>query len=141
MDALNSEEMKMKNELLKLKELHAAARTDKQRDEVDRKMKVLADQNPDAFAAAMIELARGSADQAEELALREQLSDILPVVSVSYIAKTYFGKTRQWLYQRINGSIVNGKPARLSDDERKTLDGALKDIGHKLTTTHVFPSV
>ncbi len=131
----------MKKELLKLQEQYRTARSDKKREEIDRQMKALADQNPDEFAAAMVELARGSADQAEELALREQLSEILPAVSVSYIAKTYFGKTRHWLYQRINGSMVNGKPARLSNDERKTLDGALKDIGHKLSTTHVSPSV
>lgn len=127
----------MKNEILKLKDQYAAAGSDKQRDEIDLQIRELSDGNPDAFAAAMVELARGTAERAEELALRSRLNEILPAVSMSYIATHYFGKTRQWLYQRINGSIVNGKPAKLSGSECKTLEDALKDIGHKLSATRV----
>lgn len=129
----------MKNDILKLKEQYHAARTGEQRDEIDRQIKALADQNPDAFASTMVELARETAGRAEELVLREQLNDILPAVSIAYIAKTYFGKTRGWLHQRINGSIVNGKSARLNGNECKILEDALKDIGHKLSMTRVSP--
>lgn len=127
----------MKNEISKLKERYHTARTDKQRDEIDRQIKALANQNPDAFATAMVELARGTAEQAEEVSMREQLKEILPAVSIAYIAKTYFGKTRHWLYQRINGSIVNGKPAYLNAEEKKILDQALKDLGSKLSSLSV----
>jgi hypothetical protein len=104
-------------------------------------MREISNENPDEFSRIMVELAKDTADRAKELVLRDQLSEILPAVSISYIAKTYFGKTRHWLYQRINGSLVNGKPAKLSDAERKTLDNAFRDIAHKLTTTHVSSSV
>jgi hypothetical protein len=129
----------MKNEISNLKEQYHAARTGKQRDDINRQMTALSEKDPDAYARAMVELARETRKSAEELLIREQLSEILPAISVAYIAKTYFGKTRTWLYQRINGSLVNGKPAKLSDSERKTLDEAFRDIAHKLTSTHVSP--
>lgn len=129
----------MKNEILKLKERYHAAHTDKQRADIDREIEALATQDPDTFAAAMVECARETADCAEELTLREQINDILPAVSLAYISKTYFGKTRQWLYQRINGTPVNGKPAKLNAEERKTLEDAFKDIGEKLSQLHVAP--
>ena len=129
----------MKNELVKLREQHAKARTEKARAKIDGQIKALAAQDPDGFAAAMVELAGDTANRAEELSVREQLKDILPAISLSYISKTYFGKTRQWLYQRINGSVVNGKPAKLNDEEKKTLEGALKDLGNKLSSWHVSP--
>jgi hypothetical protein len=127
----------MKNNILKLKEQYHAARTEKERAEIDIKIKSLVAEAPDAFAAAMVEAARQSADHAEELTLREQLNEVLPAVSLAYISKTYFGRTRQWLYQRINGSVVNGKPARLSDEERIILESAFKDISSKLSSLHV----
>ena len=36
-----------------------------------------------------------------------------------------------WLYQKINGSIVNRKPARFTAEEINTLNFALQDIGKK----------
>jgi len=51
---------------------------------------------------------------------------------MSYIAEHYFGKSRQWLYQRINGNAVNGKPADFTPDELKTFSNALSDLGEQL---------
>ena len=64
--------------------------------------------------------------------MKEQIKEILPVISLSFVAKEYFGKTKEWLYQRINGNIVNGKPAKFTDEEKMTLNLALKDIAEKL---------
>ena len=129
----------MKNEILKLRNQYVATRNVKQREEIDRQMKELAAQDPAAFAAAMVELAHETAVSAKELRMREQLNDILPAISLAYIAKTYFGKTRQWLYQRINGSLVNGKPAKMTPDEAKNFEFALKDLGARLSSLHVSP--
>lgn len=129
----------MKNEILKLREAHHAANTDRQRAEIDSKIQALFASDPDAFAVAMVELAKDTADRAEALTLREQINDIIPAVSLAYIAKHYFGKTRQWLYQRINGSVVNGKPAKLSPEELEILEDAFKDIGKKLSSLRVSP--
>lgn len=56
---------------------------------------------------------------------------------MSYIAEHYFGKSRQWLYQRINGNIVNGKPADFTPDELKTFQSPYLSLGSSLS---VFPS-
>ena len=44
-----------------------------------------------------------------KLTIREQINDIVDLIPVSYIAKNYFGKSRAWLYQRINGYKVRGQ--------------------------------
>lgn len=54
-----------------------------------------------------------------ELTVRQQLADISGFISLSYIAKNYFGKSKQWLNNKINGCIVNGKPSKFTDDEKR----------------------
>lgn len=68
----------------------------------------------------------------KELTIKEQLKDISEVVSLSYIAKKYFGKSRAWLYQRINGNSVRGQIYTLSPEEIDTLNFALRDISNKI---------
>jgi hypothetical protein len=63
------------------------------------------------------------------------LGEVSNIISVSYIAQKYFGKTRQWLYQKLNGNIVNGKPAGFTDEEKKKLKEALLDISNVITNT------
>src|SRR5665213_2917566 len=67
-----------------------------------------------------------------EISLKEQLSEVSEIISLSYIAKTYFGKTRNWLYQRINGNMVNGKNSKFTTDELEQFKNALKDVSKKL---------
>jgi hypothetical protein len=57
-----------------------------------------------------------------------EIDEISKYVSLSKIASTYFGKSKEWLYQRIKGYLINGKPASFSEDERKVLATALEDI-------------
>lgn len=64
---------------------------------------------------------------------RTLLGDVADAVSLSYIAKEYFGKDRSWLYQRINGSTVNGKPAAFTQNELTVLAGSLKDLSQRLS--------
>lgn len=68
----------------------------------------------------------------KELTIREQMKDIINLVPLSYIAQTYFGKSRAWLYQRINGYKVRGKVYSLNDKEIEIFNRALKDIGTKI---------
>ena len=67
-----------------------------------------------------------------EIGIKVQLMEVAQIVSMSYIATNYFQKTRQWLYKKINGSLVNGKPAKFTNEEIKTLNYALKDISSKI---------
>ena len=76
--------------------------------------------------------------------IESKMEDIAPIVLTSgdpkrceYIAKTYFNKSRQWLYQRINGNIVNGKQASFTKEEIDILNHALNDIGNRLINTRI----
>jgi hypothetical protein len=71
----------------------------------------------------------------EEATVKMQLSSVSQIISLSYVAKNYFHKTRYWLYQKLNGTTVNGKPARFTPDELATLNFALQDIGKKIGST------
>ena len=71
----------------------------------------------------------------EETKIKIQLLDVANIVSLSYIAKEYFSKTRTWLYQKINGNKVNGKEARFTQEEINTLNFAFQDISKKIGST------
>lgn len=60
-----------------------------------------------------------------------ELGEIADMASMSYIAKKYFNKSRTWLYQRINGNVVNGKPAKFTKEEKETFAKALQDMSRK----------
>ncbi|MBQ7690473.1 MAG: DUF5053 domain-containing protein [Muribaculaceae bacterium] len=73
-----------------------------------------------------------------EQLLREQLGPLAEALNMSYIARTYFGKSRSWLSQRMNGHTVHGRKATLTEDERQTLNEALNDIQSQITAfTHI----
>lgn len=71
-------------------------------------------------------------DVMEENAIKLQMQEIAEIVSLSYLAKKYFNKSRSWLYQRLNGNLVNGKPARFTQEELQTFNNALQDISKKI---------
>lgn len=70
-----------------------------------------------------------------DINVKEKLKDIEGMLSLSYIAEHYFGKDRTWLYQRINSSLVNGKPAAFTEEELRIFSDALKDIGSRISET------
>lgn len=72
-----------------------------------------------------------------ELTVRQQLADISGFISLSYIAKNYFGKSKQWLNNKINGCIVNGKPSKFTEEEKEKLNQALKDLSKKIGSIRI----
>lgn len=72
-------------------------------------------------------------DIKEQLTIRERLSPVLPYLSVSNLAKDYFGKSSSWFYQRLNGNSVHGKICKFTQEELAILDMALKDISRRIT--------
>ena len=74
-------------------------------------------------------------DFIEATKVKMQLMEVTEIVSLSYIAKNYFHKTRTWLYQKINGNKVNGKEASFVKEEINTLNYAIQDISKKLGST------
>ena len=89
------------------------------------------------MATAVEEMAAGLREETEELtskSIREKLGDIPEGLSMAFIAKKYFGKSKEWLYQRLNGSVVNGKQATFKREEVLQLQQAIRDFGNKLST-------
>lgn len=72
---------------------------------------------------------KGVKSQKVDKDIKKEIEDILQVVSLSYIAKEYFGKDRTWLYKKINGSLA------FTEDELKILAMALKNIGNRFLDT------
>ena len=64
----------------------------------------------------------------KEIDVAFEISEISKYISLSRIAKDYFGKSKEWLYQRIKGYNVNGKTAAFTDEERLKLSLALENI-------------
>lgn len=127
----------MNAQLEKLQARFMKATTDAEREDVRKEMRKLCDADAPGLAAAALESIKATNAEVAEILLREQLKDILPAVSLAYVAKTYFNKTRQWLYQRINGTLVNGKPAKFTPEEIATLNNALRDIANRLSSINV----
>ena len=65
---------------------------------------------------------------------RAKLGEVREAISFSYIAKKYFGKSRGWLMQKVNGNTVNGKRLAFTETERKQFRAALQDISNQLST-------
>ena len=51
----------------------------------------------------------------------------------STVQVEYFGKSRGWLMQKVNGNKVNGKIASFTDEERRQFREALQDLSEKMT--------
>jgi len=93
----------------------------------------LSKQNERLLADVEALLAKGDRMMEEEVNdTRKALGGVIESINLSYIAKHYFGKSRTWLYQRMNGNKVNGKTAFFTRAERKQLEDALHDIGQQL---------
>ena len=71
--------------------------------------------------------------EADEMIFRAKLGDLPEALSFSYIAQKYFGKSRGWLMQKVNGNKVNGKIASFTDEERQQFREALQDLSKKMT--------
>lgn len=99
----------------------------------------MSDSEREAFNNALVAEAQALIEKGDRMIdseikeVRSRLGDTPEIVSMSYIAKNYFGKSRTWLYQRINGNKVNGKPVFFTRAERRQLQEALHDIGQKLS--------
>lgn len=89
----------------------------------------------DEVRATAKEFVNGQFDKMEQevAVLRSKISDddykLLPM---SYIARTYFGKSAAWLSQRINGTLVRGKVYTLNAEQKRIFNDALRDISSRI---------
>ena len=124
--------MTTKEKFEELKELELNAKTNKELNRLHLELEKLADSDPNGFEVAFMESAKKTLQAVKHLKIKEQMKDIEEIISMSFIAKTYFNKTKSWLSQRINELNVNGKPAQFTTEEINTLNEAFKDISKKI---------
>ena len=110
-------------------------------DEYKRRFESLSDEEKKRETArqfesvrAVLEGVKANNEELEARRIREKLGIVPEAISMSYVAKNYFGKTKTWLYQRLNGNKVNGKEARFTESEARQLQDALHDLGHRLSS-------
>jgi len=127
----------MKMELEKLRARFHQTKTEKEKELIKDEMRKILERNPDDFATSMTEMAKDIADKTDEFLIKEKLVEVSKIVSMSYIAKNYFNKSRAWLHQRINGNFVNGKQATFSQEERENLNFAFKDLAQKIGSVSI----
>lgn len=63
--------------------------------------------------------------------VKQKMSDILLDVSWAKISEKYFGKSRSWLYHKMD-DINNGKPDDFDDAEKEILRNALLDLSSRI---------
>lgn len=73
----------------------------------------------------------------EHVNASELFGEIGDAVSYAYIAQKYFGKGQSWFSQRLNRSIVNGKPSAFTGKELTVLAEALQDLARRLSDVSV----
>lgn len=108
------------------------------RDEVEAFANSKSDEEKQLISEAFIKGANEACARADKLiddVLRNKLDSIYESVSWSYIARTYFNKSRAWLSQRINGFLIHGKEAQFTHEEKQTLLQALRDISGRIERT------
>ncbi len=89
------------------------------------------------FVGARLPKLTADVDRLYDDAIKFQLEEVGDMLNLSYIAKTYFKKSRAWLSQRVNGNNVNGRPCRFTQEELNTFNFALRDMSAKLSNLNV----
>lgn len=128
--------MNEKETLKKMKEDFRKLKTEEEREKFVKdaggKLDKMTDKEIDRLTDAVEADLKDINARAEEVLVREKMEAILPMISVSYLAKHYFGRSSSWLYQRINGNRVHGKPAKFTTQELDKLRHALREISQSI---------
>lgn len=66
--------------------------------------------------------------------MKNKLSDIIVDVKWASISTKYFGKSRSWLSQKMNGKDGNGSEVEFSEDEKEILRQGLRDLARRINT-------
>lgn len=74
-----------------------------------------------------------------EIKFIEQLDGLEKYLNMSQLSRDFFGKQKTWLYNRLHGWNVHGKPAKFTNIERKqfadmllSLSDNMKNVAQKL---------
>jgi len=130
--------MELKKELKKLNELKSIDADQFESQYLSIKEKFTSPEDVqliDNYISSMLLESEERIDTFIEESVKMQLEKVSEIISLSYIATRYFSRTRNWLYQKINGCSVNGKPAKFTPEEISTLNFALSDISKEIGST------
>lgn len=67
--------------------------------------------------------------------MMNHLKDVALYIKWGNISKDYFGFSRGWIYQRLNGYDGNGNTCEFTDKQKETFREALRDVARKLNET------
>lgn len=133
---------KLKLELEQMKTKFMKLNSDEARQAYREEMKKFVYSHDEEEQKVLSELFIEGADEACKQAektyddiLRKYLNNIYEAVSWSYIARHYFGKSRSWLCQRVNGLQIHDKTVRFTNEEKKILLTALRDLSERIKNT------
>ena len=129
--------MVTRREMDDLKRRLISANTEEERNEIGKEISAAIKQDAGEVAEITLSQIKETNERAQDELVRNRLKSVLPAISLSYIAKTYFNKSRSWLNQRVNGNMVNGTHAKFLQEELATFDFALRDIAAKLAEIRV----
>lgn len=108
------------------------AQSETRRDEICKWFKENKTEETEEIFSQFME--EGLADiEVEAEDIRHQISDkdyrLLPI---GVIAEEYFGKSRSWLSQRLNGTKVRGRSYTLNAEQKALFNRAIKEIATKI---------
>jgi len=126
---------KEKFEELKMRDINA--KSDIEREKLHVELEKLANEDPEGFEESVLVSAKKTLSDIKELKIKEQIKQISEMISMAYISKNYFNKSKSWMSQRINELEVNGKPAKFTSDEVERLNFAIQDISVRLGMVHI----
>jgi len=88
----------MKQEIDVLKKAFCNSKTDNERNNIDLKMQLLINENPDEFAQSMADSAKDTAERATALAMRIKLESVMPAMKedIGMIKAIKRGRTKQY---------------------------------------------
>ena len=127
----------MREEIQALAARNRVAKTEVEKKAIAKEMEALKNENPKAFTEALETLIKDTSKEISEITMAEKMGEITKMVSMAYIAKTYFGKSRSWLAHKLNGNTVNGKVSQFTGEELNILKSALNDMSRKLGSLSV----
>ena len=67
-----------------------------------------------------------------EIKFLEQLDGLEKYLNMAQLSKDYFGKQKTWLYNRLHGWNVHGKPAKFTIAERKQFSDMLISLSNNM---------
>lgn len=70
---------------------------------------------------------------ARQTTMKQTLSDILLDISWARISMKYFGRSRSWLHQKLDGKNSNGGEGGFSEAEKIELRNALMDLSNRIS--------